>query len=88
MKERLSNASFQKKKKRKQKPNLNNQSNQTHPINAHLKIINYFFKYGHIDNQEAPGQTETQKGSFQRMAARTGSLKEIQRDCPSRQRAG
>jgi len=36
-----------------------------------------------MDEQRAPGQTETQKGSLQRVDARTGSLGGIQRNCLS-----
>ena len=36
-----------------------------------------------MDEQGAPGQTQTQKGSLQRVEARTGGLGGIQRNCPS-----
>ena len=38
-----------------------------------------------MDEQGVPGQTQAQKGSLQRVEARTGSLGRIQRNCPSRQ---
>jgi len=41
-----------------------------------------------IDEQGAPGQTQTQKGSHQRLKARTGGLGGIQRDFLSSQVSG
>ena len=41
-----------------------------------------------MDKQGAPGQTQTQKGSLQRVEARTGSLGGIQRYCMSSQGSG
>jgi len=41
-----------------------------------------------IDEQGAPEQTQTQKGSLQRVEARTGSLGGIQRYCLSSQGLG
>ncbi|PKU40674.1 glycerol kinase [Limosa lapponica baueri] len=41
-----------------------------------------------MDEQGASGQTQTQKGSLQRVEARTGSLGGIQRNCPSSHGSG
>ncbi|GAB0209305.1 hypothetical protein GRJ2_003396200 [Grus japonensis] len=41
-----------------------------------------------MDEQGAPGQSQTQKGSLQRVEARAGSLGGIQRNCPSSQGSG
>jgi len=41
-----------------------------------------------MDEQGAPGQTQTEEGSLQRVEARTGSLAGIQRNCLSRQGSG
>ena len=38
-----------------------------------------------MDEQVAPGQAQTQRGSLQRVEARTGSLGGIQRNCASSQ---
>jgi len=41
-----------------------------------------------MDEQGAPGQTQAQKGSLQRVETRTGSLEGIQINCPSSQGSG
>jgi len=41
-----------------------------------------------MDQQGTPGQTQAQKGSLQRVEARTGSLGGIQRNCLSSQGPG
>jgi len=41
-----------------------------------------------MDKPGAPGQTQTPKGSLQRVEARTGSLGGVQRNCPSSQGSG
>ncbi|GAB0205450.1 hypothetical protein GRJ2_003010600 [Grus japonensis] len=41
-----------------------------------------------VDEQGAPGQSQTKKGSLQRVEARAGSLGGIQRNCPSSQGSG
>jgi len=41
-----------------------------------------------MGKQDAPGQTQAQKGSLQRLEARTGNLGGIQRNCLSSQGAG
>jgi len=38
-----------------------------------------------MDEQVAPGHTPAQKGSLQRVEARTASLGGIERNCPSSQ---
>jgi len=40
------------------------------------------------DEQGAPGQTPAQKGSLQKVKARTGSLGGMQRNCVSSQGSG
>lgn len=39
-------------------------------------------------DEESPGQTQTHKGSLQRVEARTGSQAEIERNCLSHQWSG
>jgi len=41
-----------------------------------------------MDEQGAPGQTQTQDGSLERVEARTGILGGIQRNSPSSQGSG
>lgn len=41
-----------------------------------------------MDEQEAPGQTQTQKRSLQRVEVRTGGLGGVQRHCLSSQGSG
>lgn len=41
-----------------------------------------------VDEQESPGQTQTHKGSLQRVEARTGSQGETERNCLSHQGSG
>jgi len=41
-----------------------------------------------MGEQGAPGQTQTQKGSLQKVKARIGSLTGIQRNCMSRHGLG
>jgi len=41
-----------------------------------------------MDEQGAPGQSQTQEGSLQRVESRTGSLGGKQRNCPSSQGSG
>jgi len=41
----------------------------------------------YMDEQDAPGQTQAEKGGLQRMETRTGSLGAIQRNCPCSQGA-
>lgn len=38
-----------------------------------------------MGEQGVPGQTPAEKGGLQRLEARTGSVRGIQRHCPSRQ---
>jgi len=46
------------------------------------------FQEACMDEQGAPEQTQAQKGSLQRVEARTGSLGGIQRNCLSSQGSG
>ena len=56
--------------------------------NASQKEVRQKCQEACLDEQRAPGQTQAQKGSLQRVKARTGSLGGIQRNCPSSQGSG
>ncbi|GAB0204290.1 hypothetical protein GRJ2_002894600 [Grus japonensis] len=60
-------------------------SGAMHPNKEEVKQIH---QEAPVDEQGAPGQSQTKKGSLQRVEARAGSLGRIQRNWPSSQGAG